>query len=497
MYQQIRLSNDEFDRLARLHSLELIDSSAEAAFAGIVKHSLDLLSVPMSVISLVGHERQWLKTRSDVEFRDSGRVRPFCDRVILSDSVIVVEDARQDQRFRGSPLLTQPPGVRAFAGAPLTVQGGTRIGALGVMDTEPRRFTEPEIEALISLAQIASTLIDARDAACRARASDGRVRDAVEALADGFVLFDADDRMVVCNERYKQLYEASRPALVPGARFVDILAYGLAHGQYPEAVGREREWLEERMRARHSLAPLEQQLPGDRWIRIEERRTPDGGLVGFRVDITALKRRQREFERLATRDSLTGALTRGYFLNSVVAQIGKAAENGLRDALLVVDFDHFKRINDTHGHLAGDQVLLDTVGVLQRLLRPPSMIGRLGGEEFGIFLRGVRRKHAVRIAERLRAAIFDNRIPFAGRELRITASIGVTTVWPDDCEPMAAALDRADTALYAAKRAGRNRVAYRFTNTARSGRRTFADAANDTSGNDTTISARAVRFAEL
>lgn len=497
MHEQNRLSPDELERLAKLHSLELIDSEAEAAFDGIVKHASELLDVPMSVISLVDRERQWFKAHVGVGVQETPRERTFCDQAIRSDAVMVVPDTHEDPRFCDIPLVTQAPGIRAYAGAPLRVEGGYRIGVLCAMDTRPRHFTEQQIASLRSLAQITSTLIDARDIARRAKASDGRLRDAVEALADGFVLFDPEDRLVICNERYKQIYEASRPALVPGTKFTDILAYGLARGQYPEAVGREDEWLNERLQAHRNLVPpFEQQLPGDRWIRIDERRTRDGGLVGFRVDITALKRRQREFEQLATRDSLTGALSRGHFLSSVAFEIGKPSETEMRDALLVLDLDHFKTVNDTYGHLAGDQVLLETVGVLQQYLKPPSLIGRLGGEEFGIFLRSVRRKQAVRIAERLCAAVDNNRVLYAGRHLQVTASIGVTTIWPSEQEPVSAAMERADNALYAAKRAGRNRVAYRFANTSSTKTGALAPPANDTDGTATSISARAARFAE-
>ncbi|MEL6318918.1 MAG: PAS-domain containing protein, partial [Pseudomonadota bacterium] len=154
--------------------------------------------------------------------------------------------------------------------------------------------------------------------------SENRLRSAIEAIPDGFVLYDADDRMVLCNQRYRELYAESAHAMRPGARFEDVIRAGLAAGQYPEAAGREDAWLEERL-ARHRLteSSVEQQLPGERYLKIEERRTPLGDTVGFRVDITELKRQQRrledyahsleaarsEIERRACHDDLTGLAT--------------------------------------------------------------------------------------------------------------------------------------------------------------------------------------------
>ena len=130
--------------------------------------------------------------------------------------------------------------------------------------------------------------------AALAKRSERQLHDAIETLADGFVLYDEDDRLVLCNERYREIYALSAPALVPGASFEDILRFGLRHGQYVDAVGREEAWLQERLWAhRQASSVIEQRLPDDRWLRIIERTTPDGGRVGLRIDITELKRQER------------------------------------------------------------------------------------------------------------------------------------------------------------------------------------------------------------
>ncbi|MCV2881747.1 response regulator [Actibacterium sp. XHP0104] len=116
---------------------------------------------------------------------------------------------------------------------------------------------------------------------------------AVEAVPDGFVLYDNEDRLVMCNDRYRQIYSDSAPAMQPGTTFEEILRYGLERGQYHEGIGREEEWLAERM-IRHQKADgvIEQHLADGRWLRILEKQTPDGGRVGLRVDITDQKEQQ-------------------------------------------------------------------------------------------------------------------------------------------------------------------------------------------------------------
>jgi signal transduction histidine kinase/DNA-binding response OmpR family regulator len=120
-----------------------------------------------------------------------------------------------------------------------------------------------------------------------------RIWAALEAIPDGFVLYDREDRLLACNQRYRELYPQSADAMVPGASFEEILRFGLAQGQYQDAIGREEEWLEERLdRHLDAATVLEQELSDGKWLRVLEQPTPDGGRVGLRVDITHQKEQQ-------------------------------------------------------------------------------------------------------------------------------------------------------------------------------------------------------------
>jgi signal transduction histidine kinase/CheY-like chemotaxis protein len=124
-----------------------------------------------------------------------------------------------------------------------------------------------------------------------------RLRAAIEAIPDGFVIFDREERLLLCNQRYRDLYPAAAPAMRTGTRFEDILRHGLAAGQHPDAVGREEDWLADRLAAHRAANGItEQSLPDGRWLRVHDHPTPDGGRVGLRVDITDEKTDQAALE---------------------------------------------------------------------------------------------------------------------------------------------------------------------------------------------------------
>lgn len=161
-----------------------------------------------------------------------------------------------------------------------------------------------------------------------------------------------------------------------------------------------------------------------------------------------------ELRRIAHTDHLTEAATRRSFLLEMEKAIAQYRRNGTSSALIVLDVDHFKRVNDTYGHPTGDNVLCTVASVLQGELRVNDLLGRLGGEEFGIVLRGATLPEAFQSAERLRAALVSAEIAHE-TPFRVTASFGVAVL--DDGTSPEDWLAEADQALYEAKRGGRNR----------------------------------------
>ncbi len=163
-------------------------------------------------------------------------------------------------------------------------------------------------------------------------------------------------------------------------------------------------------------------------------------------------------DRLARTDDLTGLNNRRAFLAGAEREILRAERQGNALALLILDLDYFKRVNDNHGHRVGDLVLVAVAEVLTRSVRDGlDFVGRLGGEEFAILLARCDGRTALRAAESIRAAIAAMRVSTPAGEIAMTTSIGCAPIVAGDS--VSAALQKADEALYAAKRGGRNQVA--------------------------------------
>lgn len=171
-------------------------------------------------------------------------------------------------------------------------------------------------------------------------------------------------------------------------------------------------------------------------------------------------RRIRLYERvqeLAIRDGLTGLFVRRHFVSRLQEEVARAARHDLPLAFLMVDIDHFKQINDTHGHLVGDAVLRELAAVLRAQVRDVDLLGRYGGEEFGVGLLETEAAEAQAAAERIRHAVEDAVFRAYDERLAVTVSIGIAT-FPAEAADAAELIERADAAMYQAKTAGRNRV---------------------------------------
>jgi diguanylate cyclase (GGDEF)-like protein/PAS domain S-box-containing protein len=460
------------------------------------------------------------------------------------------------------------------------------------IDGRWRRIVEQRLAdgSLLSFSIDVSELVHQGVALAQARqsaqAAAQRLEDAIEALPDGFALYDADDRLAVCNTRYRAMYASSAPVLQVGTSFETILRYGLERDQYPAARGRESDWLAERLdRHRRPRGALMQELPGNRWLRVDERVTRDGGVAGVRNDVTELVRREqqlstlnaaldasraelqaviqtahsaivsygddgrvlsanlataqilgwreaellgrpvaqlaplplhpttgldlavshrdgrelmlhvavsdfavgaqrrfvalltditdreiyaqalrvsnRQLAELSQTDGLTGLANRRHFDRRLQEEWQRSARHGVPLALLMIDVDHFKRYNDCHGHLSGDDCLR---AVAQALLgcarRSTDLVARYGGEEFAMLMPHATIEEAQAQAQRCIdtlavAALAHGDSPVAPV---VTLSIGVAHIEPgfDATLSPTRLLQQADLALYRAKHAGRS-----------------------------------------
>ena len=160
----------------------------------------------------------------------------------------------------------------------------------------------------------------------------------------------------------------------------------------------------------------------------------------------------------ALRDPLTRLFNKRYFLDRLDSELKFARRHETSVSLLMIDLDHFKKINDTHGHLAGDAVLIKFAGVLTRAVRNEDVVARFGGEELAIILRAIPLDPALHLAERLRRLLEQTETEFSGLPLRATASIGAAGYPSTNAETIEELISTADKTLYRAKDHDRNRV---------------------------------------
>ena len=167
---------------------------------------------------------------------------------------------------------------------------------------------------------------------------------------------------------------------------------------------------------------------------------------------------QRQMYESALRDGLTKVFNKKYFTDYLEKEFAFASRHGGNLALIFLDIDFFKKINDTHGHPAGDFVLAELSQMMVNLVRTEDVLARFGGEEFTVLCRGSDLAGAQVVAERLRKAVQDRKFTFGGKDIPVTISLGIAAVPESGVNDHSAFLAAADKALYEAKRSGRNRV---------------------------------------
>lgn len=292
------------------------------------------------------------------------------------------------------------------------------------------------------------------------------LEEVMEALPVGLAIYDPQDRLMVFNREAAELnlYRAGGDLI--GQSYETLIRGSLRRGEIPDALGREDEWLRQRMAGRGKLStPLLRCTADGRWMHIYEIGTPSGCLVMMRLEVSelvrqtmALEQSNQRLEHLSTTDALTGLANRRSFDQCLQSEWQRSTRNQQPLSLLMIDVDHFKRYNDHYGHLAGDACLRQIAGILfDCAQRSGELVARYGGEEFALLLPGANAEDASMVAQRCMDEVANARISHANSPESpwLTCSIGVATVVASQ-ELVSESLVRcADEALYRAKSAGR------------------------------------------
>ena len=184
---------DETERLAALRDLLLLDTPTEERFDRLTRVALRLFDVPIALISLIDSDRQWFKSCQGLAESETPRSISFCGHAILSDEVLVVEDALEDPRFSDNPMVTGEPYVRFYAGVPLRDSNNHKIGTLCIKDLRARKFSPDDMQALQDLASIAQNELGATELAkalALEREGEDRLRLVMDSVVDGLIVID-------------------------------------------------------------------------------------------------------------------------------------------------------------------------------------------------------------------------------------------------------------------------------------------------------------------
>ncbi len=271
-------------------------------------------------------------------------------------------------------------------------------------------------------------------------------------------MFDAEKRLIVCNTRYAELYRLSPDLMQPGTPFRKIVESRIDSGLF--AIGSPAEYIRERLAAvEESVSSVKiQELTDGRTIAISHRPTPGGGWVATHDDITEMRRIEARIAHLAHHDALTGLPNRVRFREELDGALLRV-RRGERIAVLCLDLDHFKAVNDTLGHPVGDGLLKAVADRIEQKVRETDIIARLGGDEFAIVQVGLQTPdEASALAQRIITAL-SSPYEVDGHQVVIGTSIGIALA-PADSEDADQLLKSADMALYRAKTDGRGIFRY-------------------------------------
>lgn len=452
------LPASEPQRLSALRALDVLDTAAEPEFDALVRAAAHICRTPIALISLVDERRQWFKANLGLEGAlETPRELAFCAHAIQGEKLFQVNDAIQDSRFAGNPLVVDEPSIRFYAGAPIRVMGGQAVGTLCVLDREPRQLDARQIHALECLAHAAARALEGRYAMLELRQRNALLHTTLSAITDAVLTADvrgciswlnpAAERMlrvgreVVAGQPLEALFSLRSAKLVAG--MADVLS-AVAAGR-TVSIPKDTQLLRQGaqpMAVEGSASPLEKQ-----------------GTVLVLRDVTSARETQREIAHRAMHDALTGLFNRYEFDRQLKWALDAAAADGTAqaDCVLFLDLDHFKVVNDTCGHAAGDQLLKDIAELLRKSVRAKDTVARLGGDEFAILLRSCPLPVAERLAKNICHQLDVFRFEVRGKRLQVGVSIGLAALG-EELNETQALMRAVDECCYAAKSAGRNRV---------------------------------------
>lgn len=466
------LPPDESVRLSTLYALSILDTPPEARFDRITRFAMRLFDVPIALITLVDAERQWFKSCQGLDVSETPRGISFCGHAILADHALVVSDALLDERFADNPLVTGEPHIRFYAGFPISASNGSRLGTFCIIDRRPRHLDQEQLDTLRDMAVwtqhelygaelVRAFQLSQQNASLHAEIAD-RIRAeqalreiaiALENAVEGIARLDTEGRYNTVNKAYADMLGYAPEDLIGAEWLVTV---------HPDDLGLAKA-TSQRMRANGKSEIEARGLRKDRSVFYQhvvmvgtyDKQNKPIGHYCFMHDITQRKQAEARLEQSALYDPLTGLANRKLLDDRLRQALSEADRGEYMVALLFIDLDHFKHINDSFGHGMGDKLLRAVANHLSAGLRAGDTVARLGGDEFAVVFHKIRHVDEVAVMVQKIQALLGAPFTIDGRELHASASIGIT-LHPLDEGDAEGLIRNADAAMYHAKESGRN-----------------------------------------
>jgi len=285
------------------------------------------------------------------------------------------------------------------------------------------------------------------------------LREIVDVLNVGIVVLDKDGRVSFMNRAFRYFWRVSDRMVTNDLTFVQLMRHGRGMKAYSITHERLEDYLVKKMDLIRSSEdrPLQIRLGNGAVIQFRCKKLPNGGHLLSYGNVSELAKEADMLERLASLDGMTGLNNRRQFLALSDMEWSRYKRYGRPLALLMIDIDFFKSVNDRYGHDVGDQVIKAVADILKNHKRTSDIVGRMGGEEFALLLPEASLDSAAAAAERLRRLVADCAIRVGSENIPITISAGAAAC-RFETSGLEQMLKEADIALYEAKRSGRNRV---------------------------------------
>jgi diguanylate cyclase (GGDEF)-like protein len=285
------------------------------------------------------------------------------------------------------------------------------------------------------------------------------LREIVDVLNVGIVVLDKEGRVKFMNRAFRYFWRVPDDMLTGDLTFAQLMRHGRGMRAYAMTHERAEDYLGKQMELIRSGEdrPLQMRLTNGGMIQFRCKTLPRGGHLLSYGNVSELAKEADMLERLACLDGLTGLNNRRHFMVLAEMELSRFRRYGRPLALLMMDIDFFKSINDRYGHDVGDEVIKTVGDVLQNHKRSSDIVGRIGGEEFALLLPEASLDSAAAAAERLRRLTADCPISAGDERIQVTISVGAGACHDETCT-IEQLLKEADIALYEAKRSGRDRV---------------------------------------